>query len=73
MNKIEIRTKKANNKPNYSTNLDNVIVFLRHEEDKIVIKNNKQIEVEIYDNGELVFCGSREDFFNKLKGNSPIE
>ena len=73
MNKIEIRTKKANNKPNYSTNLDNVIVFLRHEEDKIVIKNNKQIEVEIYDNGELVFCGSREYFFNKLKGNSPIE
>lgn len=73
MNKIEIRTKKANNKPNYSTNLDNVIVFLRHEEDKIVIKNNKQIEVEIYDNGELVFYGSREDFFNKLKRNSPIE
>mgnify|MGYP003442834468 FL=1 len=68
MNAIEVRTQKVgSNLHVYKSNLSNVIAFLRHDEDKIIVKNNEQVEVEVYDNGNLIFIGTKEEFYNKLK------
>jgi hypothetical protein len=68
MKALEIRTIEiGTNIPTYKNNLSNVIVFLRHDEDKIIVKNNEQVEVEVYDNGNLIFIGTKEEFYHKLK------
>ena len=68
MKTIETRTRnKDNSTTTYKTNLSNAIVFLRHDEDKIIVRNAEQVEIEIYDNGKLIFSGSKIDFFDKLK------
>ena len=68
MNALQVRTTEiGTNIPTYKNDLSNVIVFLRHDEDKIIVKNNEQVEVEVYDNGNLIFIGTKEEFYNKLK------
>ena len=68
MENLEVRTTNAkSNKQKYITNLTNVITFLRHPEDKIIIRNVEQVEVEIISNGDLIFSGSKFDLFEKLK------
>ena len=67
MKKLQIRTRKHNFAPLYANNLNDVILFLRHEEDKIKVTSAEQVNIEIYDNGKLIFSGTKEEFFNKLK------
>ncbi|HOZ83185.1 MAG TPA: hypothetical protein PLJ18_11560 [Niabella sp.] len=70
MKNIEIRTQdKATKKTTYRINLSNVIVFLRHDEDKIIVRDDEQVMVEVYHNGELIFSDSKIEFYNKLKNN----
>lgn len=65
---IEVRTQKGNNKPQYSTNLCDVITFLGHPEDKIRVKEGEELlEIQIYHNDELLFSGDKYELFNKLK------
>lgn len=67
---IEVRTQeKATSSTNYRTKLSNVIVFLRHDEDKIIVRDDEQVMVEVYHNGELIYSDSKIEFFNKLKTN----
>ena len=61
MKKIEVKTSKR-----YSSGNDEVIVFLRHSEDRIEVKNGETVNIDIYNNGELVFSGDKQEFFNKL-------
>ncbi len=69
MNGLEIRTIEAkNNEIKYKQNLSNVITFLRHEEDKIIVKNNESVNIEIYQNGKLLFIGDKYELFAILKG-----
>lgn len=68
MKNLEIRTQHAeNNTIMYKNHLKNVIVFLRHDEDKIIVRSGELVEVEIYDNGKLIFSGDKIEFYNKLK------
>ena len=45
MKKLEIKTRKGNREPKYTQNIDSATVFLRHQEDRIEVKN------EIIDKG----------------------
>jgi len=68
MNALEVRTQNTNTGISiYSRNLKNAIVFLRHDEDKIIVRNSEQVEVDIYDNGKLIFSGDKRELFNILK------
>ena len=60
-------TNKISKKSFYKCNLSNVKVFLRHEEDSIVVKNHEQVEIEIYHNGKLIYNGNKLEFFEQLK------
>jgi len=68
MKNLEVKTTNTISKKSfYKCNLSNVKVFLRHEEDSIVVRNDLQVEIEIYDNGKLIFNGSKLEFFEQLK------
>ena len=68
MRNLEVKTTNTiSKKPIYKCNLSNVKVFLRYEEDSIVVRNDEQVEIEIYHNGELIFNGSKLEFFEQLK------
>ncbi len=68
MKNLEVKTTNTISKKSfYKCNLSNVKVFLRHEEDSIIIRNDLQVEIEIYDNGKLIFNGSKLEFFEQLK------
>jgi hypothetical protein len=70
MKALEIRTIEiGTNIPTYKNHLSNVIVFLRHDEDKIIVRNSEQVEVDIYDNGKLIFSGSKLELFERLTTN----
>ena len=70
MKALQVRTTEiGTNIPTYKNNLSNVIVFLRHDEDKIIVRNGEQVEVDIYDNGKLIFSGSKLELFERLKTN----
>lgn len=75
---ISIKTQnKKGNAPKYQENLGYVTTFLRHSEDRIVVddyegtgesyKKRETSEISIYDNGELIFQGCKQELFNKLK------
>ena len=34
---------------------------------KIIVKNKEVVEIEIYDNGKLIFSGDKYEFYSKLK------
>lgn len=68
MKNLEVKTRNTiSKKSSYKCNLSNVKVFLRHDEDSIIIRNDLQVEIEIYDNGKLIFNGSKLEFFEQLK------
>ena len=64
---LSVKTRKKGNTPQYKENLNNVITFLRHSDDRIEVKNGEQVNIDIYNNGNLVFSGSKEELFEKLK------
>lgn len=67
MKKLEVRTTKEGQQPEYTQNLDNVLTFLRHPEDKISVRNGEQVNIDIYENGECIFSGDKYELFEKLK------
>ena len=67
MKKIEVKTRKGNNEPKYSENNDLAVIFLRHSGDRIEVKNGKMVNIDIYDNGTLIFSGDKYEFFELLK------
>ena len=68
MKNLEVKTTNTTSKKSlYKCNLSNVKVFLRHEEDSIIVRNHEQVEIEIYHNGKLIFNGSKLEFFEQLK------
>ena len=67
MKNLEVRTRVSFNIPQYKKNLKSVILFLRHDEDKIVVRSYEQVELEVYDNGKLIFSGDKHEFYKKLK------
>ena len=64
---LSVKTRKGGNTPQYKENLNSVVTFLRHSEDRIEVKNGEQVIIDIYNIGKLVFSGSKEEFFEKLK------
>ena len=62
MKKLEVKTSKK-----YSSGSDEAVVFLRHSEDRIEVKNGEMVNIDIYDNGTLIFSGDKYEFFEQLK------
>ncbi len=64
--------------PQYKEKVGSITTFLRHSEDRIVIddfsgsgntyKKREQSLIEIYDNGKLLFTGTKQELFEILKG-----
>lgn len=67
MSKLSVKTRISGNNPQYKENLNSVVTFLRNSEDRIEAKNGEQINIDIYENGKLIFSGSKYEFFEKLK------
>ena len=67
MKKIEVKTRKGNNEPKYSENNDLAVIFLRHSEDRIEVKNGEMVNIDIYHNGTLIFSGDKYEFYKQLK------
>ena len=71
MKNLQVRTtNKLSNKAKYSVNLNNVIVFLSHEEDKISFLNpldSEMTEIQVYNNGEMIFSGDKYELFQILQ------
>ena len=67
MKKLAVKTRKGNNEPKYSENNDSAAIFLRHSEDRIEVKNGEMVNIDIYDNGTLIFSGDKYEFFEQLK------
>jgi len=71
MKNLEVRTTESkSNNPKYTQNLNDVIIFLRHPEDKIHIINGETVNIEIYDNGEPLFIGNKYELFEILKNHN---
>jgi hypothetical protein len=70
MKNIQIRTvNDKSGQPLYTENLNNVIVFLKHSEDKIIISSKEQVEIEIQNNGKTLFLGTKTELFELLRTN----
>ena len=67
MKKLAVKTRKGNNEPKYSENNDLAVVFIRHSEDRIEVKNGEMVNIDIYHNGTLIFSGDKYEFFEQLK------
>lgn len=67
MKKLQIKTRKMENDPKFSKNIDSATVFLRHADDRIEVKNSEIINIDVYDNGTLIFSGDKYDFYEQLK------
>lgn len=67
MKKLEIKTRKNSNTPQYNQNVDSCTVFLRHSEDRITVINGETVNIEIYKNGKLIFSGDKGDLFDVLE------
>lgn len=67
MKKLEIKIRRNGLNPRYTQSLDNVVTFLRHSEDRIEVKNSETVNVDIYENGALIFSGDKYELFQKLK------
>jgi hypothetical protein len=70
MEKLQIKTRKGKREPKYLTNIDSVTTFLRHSEDKIIVINGETVNIEIYENGSLIFFGDKGDLFDLLTLNN---
>lgn len=73
MEAIEVKTSKLGNNPNrqpnpkYQQNIQDATTFLRHSEDRIEVKNGESVNIDIYENGSLIFSGDKWELFKKLK------
>jgi len=67
MENLQVRTTVKGFLPVYHKNKENVITFLRHDEDKIECRNGELVIIDIYENGKLIFSGDKYEFFSKLK------
>ena len=67
MKNLAVKTRKGNNEPKYSENNDLAVIFLRHSEDRIEVKNGEMVNIDIYHNGTLIFSGDKYEFFEQLK------
>ena len=78
MKNLAVKTQnKKGNAPQYKENLGFVTTFIRHSEDYIVVddfegvgENYKQrelTEIRVYENGVLIFSGSKYKLFEQLK------
>lgn len=67
MEALEIKTRKKNQDWKYSQNVEASTVFLRHSEDRITTINQEVVQIEVYENGNLIFIGDKYDFYNQLK------
>ena len=45
MKKLEVKTRKRFFEPKYSSGNDEAIVFLRHSEDRIEVKNGEMVNI----------------------------
>jgi hypothetical protein len=66
MKKLEVKTRVSGNKPQFKKNLNSVVTFMRHDEDRIEVVDGELIYVDVYKNGELIFSGDKSEFFKKL-------
>ena len=78
MKNLAIKTQNTKgNEPQYKENLGLVTTFLRHSEDFIVVddfqgagedyKQRELTEIQIYQNGKLLFSGDKYELFKKLQ------
>ncbi len=67
MKALNVKTRKQGNTPQYKENLNSVVTFLRHSEDRIECKNGEVVNIDIYENGNLIFSGNKEELFEQLK------
>lgn len=67
MKNLEVKTRNVRSaNPKYTQNLKSVTTFLRHSEDRITIINGETVNIEIYNNGSLIFIGDKQELFEKL-------
>ena len=78
MKNLAIKTQKSTgNEPKYQENLGFVTTFINHSEDYIIVDNfegqgdsyreRELSEIRIYENGILIFSGSKYELFEQLK------
>jgi len=67
MKAIEVKMSKLGGNPQYKQDLQDATTFLRHSEDRIEVKNGETVNIDIYQNGALVFSGDKWELFEKLK------
>ena len=67
MKKLSVKTRIKGNEPKYKENLNSIVSFLRNSEDRIEVKNGELVNIDIYENGTLIFSGDKQEFFNQLK------
>ena len=67
MKNLSTKTRISGRNPQYKENLNSIVSFLRHQEDRIEVKNGEVVNIDIYENGNLIFSGDKEQFYNQLK------
>lgn len=67
MEKLEIKTRKGSRNPKYIQNVDTSTVFLTNGDDYITTKVGHNVEIQVYEDGQVVFIGNKTEFFEKLK------
>lgn len=67
MENLSVKTRKSGANPQYKENLNSIVTFLRHSEDRIECKNGEVVNIDIYKNGTLIFSGNKEELFEQLK------
>lgn len=67
MKALEIKSRKENTDWKYTQNIQASTVFLRHSEDRITTINQEVVQIEVYENGKLIFIGDKYEFYNQLK------
>ena len=67
MKNLEIKTRHEGKDHKYTQNLKSVTTFLNNSNDRITFTNGKSLSVEIYENGNCIFLGDKEEFFKQIK------
>lgn len=67
MKNLATKTRIQGKNPQYKENLNSIVSFLRHQEDRIEVKNGEVVNIDIYENGTLIFSGNKEELFEQLK------
>ena len=67
MKKLSVKTRIKGNEPKYKENLNSIVSFLRNSEDRIEVKSGELVNIDMYENGTVIFSGDKQEFFNQLK------